>query len=340
MPTAACVIDASPKHVSRKVQAAGGRSCDVRKNRWRGRPADRSAALPIWKSLGNRRLQNIPAAAAATAGRGRGRVRAPRSTSDNRRFPAGPRTTSRPLPGRARSAAPTARKKCTGHMRARVCVYILHAYACIEATSHRDTKGLEAHDCQRSHSRSRSRLHRVAAGVSARGIVGLSRASGPHTIVTRSATARRRGTTERFRAASSCCNFQRPRLSSPARNAYRALSTLIVLYRLVLVGLRVPSLKIIPLVPPAFEQLWPLRAGEISPLNSARGESTLTAMCRIAVKNGRWLIRLTSRSWSYSSLYAVFFHTIIHFSTFESGTAEKRRLRVFSCPLNYVTTVT
>lgn len=70
MPTAACVIDASPKHVSRKVQAAGGRSCDVRKNRWRGRPVDRSAALPIWKSLGNRRLQNIPAAAAATGRKG------------------------------------------------------------------------------------------------------------------------------------------------------------------------------------------------------------------------------------------------------------------------------
>lgn len=47
--------------------------------------------------------------------------------------------------------------------------------------------------------------------IGSRRMPGLSRASRPHTIVMRSAMARRRGTMERLRAASSCCNFQRPR---------------------------------------------------------------------------------------------------------------------------------
>lgn len=156
-------------------------------------------------------------------------MRAPRSTSDNRRFPAGPRTTSRPLAGRARSAAPTARKKCTGHMRAPVCVL----YTCLYIYMRKYVLKRPATETRRhtiADAHIHARVHRVAAGVPARGIVGLSRASGPHTTVTRSATATRDdGTT-------SCRLFvlqfsERPRLSSPAEkclpcaiDAHRPLS--------------------------------------------------------------------------------------------------------------------
>lgn len=51
------------------------------------------------------------------------------------------------------------------------------------------------------------------------------------------------------------------RARSSSENAYRALSTLIVLYRFVLVGFTCVGLEIIPLAPTAFEQLRPLRAG-------------------------------------------------------------------------------
>jgi len=164
------------------------------------------------------------------------------------------------------------------YARSCVCVYVsvLRAYVCTGATGHRDTKGLEAHDRRRSRSHSRSRLHRVAAGVSARGIPDYRARAGR----THHRNAKRNGDEGRWndfvpplRAA--IFSVLGARLSSPARNAYRALSTLIVLYRLVLVGLRVPGLEIIPLVPLAFEQLRPLRAREISPLNSARGKVRL-----------------------------------------------------------------
>jgi len=137
------------------------------------------------------------------------------------------------------------------------CIYI-PTYVCGGRGSTEDTKRLrdpvvDALTHSRWHPRSRSpSLHRVAAGVSARGIPGDRARAQRHDDDEDN---------ERLRAASSCCNFQRPRrttspspsFSSTARNAYRALSTLIVLYRFVLVGLRVyAGLEIIPLVPPAF----------------------------------------------------------------------------------------
>lgn len=69
----------------------------------------------------------------------------------------------RPRPQRERNAPVICMFVCVC-----VCVSVLRAYACTGATGHRDTKGLEAHDRRRSHSR--SRLYRVAAGISARGI--------------------------------------------------------------------------------------------------------------------------------------------------------------------------
>lgn len=88
--------------------------------------AVRSTSLPRYRSENRSVIVGCRIYQRRQRRKGSSRVRAPPSTSDNRRFPAGPRTTSRPLPGRARSAAPTARKKCTGHIRARVyvCVYV------------------------------------------------------------------------------------------------------------------------------------------------------------------------------------------------------------------------
>lgn len=231
-------------------------------------------------------------------------MRAPRSTSDNRRFPAAPRTTSRPLPGRARSAAPTARKKCTGHMRARLCMCVytcpfLRAYVCTGATGHRDTKGLQAHDRRRSHSRSRSRLHRVAAGVR-----WCSRARGmpsyrarvdrtPSYNAQRNGMARRRGRTTRNDGTTSCRLFVLQFSASSALlssekclpctiDAHRPLSPRPC--RLTCAGpgnypSRATGLRAIAAVKGWRDLPFKFREG--------RRRSTLTAMCRIAAKNGR-----------------------------------------------------
>lgn len=119
-------------------------------------------------------------------------MRAPRSTSDNRRFPAAPRTTSRPLPGRARSAAPTARKKCTGHMHVRVCVCVRSTCVCMywsdRPSRHEGTRGTRSPTLTFTLTFT---LVPDSRGCIGSRHTGLSRASGPHTIVTRSATTTR-----------------------------------------------------------------------------------------------------------------------------------------------------
>lgn len=154
-------------------------------------------------------------------------MRAPRSTSDNRRFPAGPRTTSRPLPGRARSAAPTARKKCTGHMRARVCAGIrahtcpFHARMSVLERPATETRRDSRHTI--ADTLTFTLTFTLAAG--SRGCIGSrhvggSRASGPHhTIVARSATARRRGRTTRDDGTTSCRLFVLQFSASSARGS-------------------------------------------------------------------------------------------------------------------------
>jgi len=95
------------------------------------------------------RSENRSVIAGCRIYRRRPRVRAPRSTSDNRRFPAAPRTTSRPLPDRARAAAPTAQKKCTGHVRVRTCMHVYACYVCtgtVRASAHRPPRHEETRD--------------------------------------------------------------------------------------------------------------------------------------------------------------------------------------------------